>query len=449
MTSLELDELGPAAEVPLTPEQGRALAGSGVVTAVPSPYHAGTWAVTPAGKVGAARVADIEIRIRPKVPVARLLFLAGYSRHAAAWRADAVTAGAAAELIPAVAQALWRLTERAIHQGLLPGYVLVEESSPVLRGRLRESEQLHRQHGLPLPLEIRHDEFTADIPENQILRTACERMLAVPRVDAEAQRMLRRLLRDLTEVTSLRRGDPVPAWQPTRLNARYHAALRLAEIVLRATSVEHQPGTVPVTGFLLDMPQLFEDFVTVALREALVAGYGGRVDGQDRHYLDQAGRVVLRPDIVWKARGAPRAVIDAKYKAEQPAGYPNADLYQLLAYCTALGLPTGYLVYARGGEQPARHVVRRSGIEIICRALDLSQPPDMLLAQVRGLAHAIASARPDAPAPPPGWTTSHGLPSMIPRAGLEAARVPCEFPPFLPADGRLRSPGSHGRSDGR
>ena len=104
----------------------------------------------------------------------------------------------AADLVPAVAQALWRQTERAIHQGLLPGYILVEESSQVLRGRLRESEQLHRHHGLPLPLEIRHDEFTIDIPENRILRTACERMLAVPRVDAESQRMLRRLLRDFS-----------------------------------------------------------------------------------------------------------------------------------------------------------------------------------------------------------------------------------------------------------
>jgi 5-methylcytosine-specific restriction enzyme subunit McrC len=46
--------------------------------------------------------------------------------------------------------------------------VTAEESSVVLRGRLRESAQLHRHHGLPLPLEIRHDEFTGDIPENQI-----------------------------------------------------------------------------------------------------------------------------------------------------------------------------------------------------------------------------------------------------------------------------------------
>jgi 5-methylcytosine-specific restriction enzyme subunit McrC len=387
---VELDELGPRAELPLTLEQGRALATSGVVTAVPSAYRAAVWLVGPAGKVGAARIGDIEIRIKPKVEIARLLFLLGYAQHAAAWQSDTVPVAEAADLVPVIAQALWRQTERAIHQGLLPGYVLVEESSQVLLGRLRESEQLHRHHGLPLPLEIRYDEFTTDIAENRILRTACERMLTVPGMDAESLRMLRRLLRDFSDVTPISRGDPVPEWQPARLNARYHAALRLAELVLRATSIEHETGGIAINGFLLDMPGLFEDFVTVALREALAA-YGGRVKVQERNHLDEAGQVSLRPDIVWKMHGSPIAVIDAKYKAEKPAGYPNADLYQLLAYCIILGLPTGHLVYAKGNEEPARHVVRRSGIEIFCHAVDLNLAPDLLISQMYSLARTIAS----------------------------------------------------------
>jgi 5-methylcytosine-specific restriction enzyme subunit McrC len=388
---IELNELGSPIELPLTPEQGRSLASSGIVTAAPSPYSPGRWQVGPAGKVGAARIGDLEVHIRPKVAIARLLFLVGYSQHGAAWRPEAVPVAEAADLVAAIAQALWRQTERAIHQGLLPGYVVIEESSQVLRGRLRESEQLHRHHGLPLPLEIRHDEFTVDIPENQILRTACEHMLVVPRVDAESQRMLRRMLRDFADVTPLSRRDPVPAWQPTRLNARYHIALRLAELVLHATSVEHERGGVAVNGFLLDMPNLFEDFVTVALREAIVPMYGGRLDGQDRSHFDEAEQVVLKPDIVWKLRGSAVAVIDAKYKAEKPAGYPNADIYQLLAYSTVLGLNRGHLVYAKGNEHPARHVVRRSSIEILCHAIDLSQDPEELLGQIHDLADLIAT----------------------------------------------------------
>jgi 5-methylcytosine-specific restriction enzyme subunit McrC len=213
----------------------------------------------------------------------------------------------------------------------------------------------------------------------------------VPRVDAESQRILRRLLRDFGDVTVIPRGSPVPSWEPTRLNVRYHAALRLASLVLDATSVEHETGNVAVNGFLLDMPSLFEQFVTVALREAITGRFDWRVEDQVRYYLDQAGQVPLRPDIVWKVSGTAVAVIDAKYKAEKPAGYPNADLYQLAAYCTILGVPIGHLVYARGNASAARHVVRQAGIEIFCHAVDLSQPPERLIEQMSNLAELVTA----------------------------------------------------------
>jgi 5-methylcytosine-specific restriction enzyme subunit McrC len=391
VVTIELTELGDPVEISLTPDQARLLAASGVVSTVPTLDRPGWWLVGPAGKVGAARIGDVTIRITPKVEIARLLFLLGYSAHGSTWQASTVELGMADDLAPAIAAALWRQLARAIHQGLLPGYVTVEEASPVLRGRLRESAQLAARHGLPLPLEIQHDEFTVDIAENRILRTAAERMLTVPRVDDESRQMLRRLLRDFADISSIPRGDPIPDWQPTRLNTRYHVALRLAELVLRATSVEHATGIVAVSGFLLDMPQLFQDFVTVALREALEGAYGGYLAAEPLHHLDEAGHVRLYPDIVWHVGGSPVAVIDAKYKAEKPRGYPNADLYQLLAYCTVLGLRTGHLVYARGNEEPIRHVVRGAGVEVVCHALDLDQSPDALLAEVRRLAAAIAT----------------------------------------------------------
>lgn len=391
MIRIEIGEVGPGTDVLISAEQGVLLARSGVVNAVPSPYRPGWWLISAAGKVGTARIGEAEIYIRPKVEIARLLFLAGYAEYGPAWRIEDVGVESAADLVPAVADALWRQVARAIHQGLLPGYLVVEESSPVLRGRLRETEQLHRHHGLPLPLEIRHDEFTVDIAENQILRTACERVLSVPGVSDESKLMLRRLLREFADVTALARRDPIPAWQPTRLNARHHSALRLGELVLRGTSFEHAPGDIAVAGFLLDMPALFEAFVTQALGDALAGPYGGRIHAQDWNPFDESGRVRLRPDLVWKVRGAPAAVVDAKYKAESPAGYPNADLYQLLAYCTVLGLRHGHLVYAKGDAEPARHTVRRSSVEIHCHALDLAADPRTLLRRVHDLADEIAS----------------------------------------------------------
>jgi 5-methylcytosine-specific restriction enzyme subunit McrC len=392
VTVIALAETGPGVDVVLSDEQAQLLARSGIVDVQPSGTVA-VWRVRAARHVGAAQVGDLEVRIAPKVPVDRLLFLVGYATSGQRWREEDLLIGEAPQLVPVLAEALWRQAERALRQGLLQGYRTVDESSPVLRGRLREADQMHRHRGLPWPLEIRHDEFTVDVPENQILRTAIDRIRRVPRVDPAARQRLRHLAARLSEAHVLPAGRPVPAWWPSRLNIGYQPALRLAELVLRATSIELGGGGVAVNGLLLDMPRIFEEFVTTALREALEWAYGGRVHGQLVRHLDLAGRVAIRPDIVWLRQRRVAAVVDAKYKAEAPAGYPNADLYQLLAYCTALGLGRGHLVYAKGAGVPAVHTVRNTDVDIVCHALDLAAPPAGLLAQVRCLAADLSTGR--------------------------------------------------------
>jgi len=95
--------------------------------------------------------------------------------------------------------------------------------------------------------------------------------------------------------------------------------------------------------------------------------------------------VPVRPDFVWLDGGVPRIVVDAKYKAEKPSGFPQADLYQLLAYCTVLGLPVGHLVYAKGYEDAREHVVQRASVRIIAHTLDLEAEPASLLRSVSNL----------------------------------------------------------------
>lgn len=386
MTIVELDELG-VARHRLTAEQGQHLAHSEVVAASPSALVPGEWEVAAKGKVGVARVGDLEVWIEPKLPIARLLFLVGYASDPPGWRDESVRLDTRRGLVPAIAAALWRQVERALRQGLLQGYREIEDTAYVLRGRLREADQLRRRHGRVIPMELRYDEFTVDIPENQILLAAITRMLAVPRVDAESRRRLTALRVRLADVTTLVRGARLPAWQANRLNARYHTALRLAEIVYRATSPEHAPGTVWANGFLFDLPKIFEDFVTVALAEELHARFGGAATSQFPCHLDESGRIRMNPDLVWQVHSRPAGLADAKYKQDSP----NGDLYQVLAYCTALGLGRGHLVYAKGNADPDRHVVRRAGVEIVCHALDLTLPPAALLGQVADIAGQLAA----------------------------------------------------------
>jgi 5-methylcytosine-specific restriction enzyme subunit McrC len=100
----------------------------------------------------------------------------------------------------------------------------------------------------------------------------------------------------------------------------------------------------------------------------------------------------MKPDLVWYAEdGSPAAVIDAKYKAEKPEGFPDADLYQMLAYCTAMGLPVGNLVYAKGNEHGATHHVVGTDVTLRAHTIDLSASPRDLLADLDRLSDRIAA----------------------------------------------------------
>jgi 5-methylcytosine-specific restriction enzyme subunit McrC len=289
------------------------------------------------------------------------------------------------DLLPALARLFATQAEHALRQGLLKGYRAVDETATVIRGRIRTSDQVSRHHGRFVPrIEVTHEEYTADITENRLLRAAAEILLRLADVPDDVRGRLLQLRARLGEVTPVNRGDPPPPWRPTRLNTRYHHALRLAGVVLRGASVENQHGEVVTNGFLFDMAKVFEDFVTTALREAL-ADRGGFCVRQSGHHLDEHDEIRIVPDFVrYAADGTPLAVADAKYKAEQPDGFPNADLYQMLAYCTALQLSDGHLVYARGGA--GAHRIRHAGITIHQHAVELDQEPAGLLADVRLLA---------------------------------------------------------------
>jgi 5-methylcytosine-specific restriction enzyme subunit McrC len=384
---VELSEGGPPQVVPLADDVGDALAASEVVSAFR--VGGGQWEVTANTKVGVAAVSGVTLWIKPKVDIRRILFLLGYAKSAG-WRDDTVALAQVTDLVPALAHAFADQSERALNRGLVQGYVEVDDSLTVLRGRLRDEEQLRRRFGIAVPLLVRFDDYTADIAENQLLRAAAELLLRLPGVTPRTRARLRRIRQDLADVTPHVRGTPLPTWTPTRLNARYHVALWLAELILRGNAVDQAPGDVRLGGFLVDMAKVFEDFLTAALTEAF-RPHGGWARPQDRHHLDADDLVAIRPDLVWYQHGEPAAVIDAKYKAEKPAGFPDADLYQMLAYCTALGLPDGHLVYAKGNALEVTHKVRRVSVLIHAHTVDLDALPTQLLGQVQDLAARIAA----------------------------------------------------------
>ena len=390
MTALELVAWGSTVVTDLAEADVRALAASGAVDVSPG-WEPGTWKIRASSQVGVLRAGETEVRIRPRITIARLIYLLGYAQDPKGWTDDPVGLDDMPDLWPAMAQVFVRQAETATERGVLQGYRTVENAQLVMRGRLREADQLRLRAGLAIPLEVRFDEYDVDIAENQLLRAAAERLVKIPDVPPLIVRRLRHLIGRLADVSRLVPGQPSPHIKPSRLNERYQPALALSRMVLATRSIDIANTGVRATGFLVNMNTAFEDYVTIALTRAL-APFGGRCRPQDQgHPMDMDGNIKLRPDLVrYGSDGTPQAVVDAKYKAEAPSGFPYADLYQLLAYCTATNLKVGHLIYAEGDDSNNDVVVRNADVVIRRHVLHLRQPVIQLQAQVGHLARLIA-----------------------------------------------------------
>jgi 5-methylcytosine-specific restriction enzyme subunit McrC len=373
--------------VELSAGQAAAFAATGAVQATPT-RTATRWKLKAAQHVGVLRAGDVELWLRPKVPVERLIYILGYARNPEGWRDDDVGLVAVEDLVPAIAIAFASVSQRALASGVLQGYREREESLPVLRGRLREADQVRRHPGIALPVAVRYDAYTVDIPENQLLLAAARRLLGLPDIPPTAIATLRHLITKLHGVTLPTPGQLPKNPAATRLNERYQPALRLADVILAGHGVEASAGALRAIGFLFDMNKIFEDYLTAALTTRLQER-GGTVRRQHRLWLDHTRKIPMQPDVTWWQGSKCVAVIDAKYKAPASRKPPTQDLYQLVAYCTALGVQSGHLVYAAGSGPPQTLTVRNTGIKLTIHTLDLGQPKDTLAAALDQLSSAI------------------------------------------------------------
>jgi 5-methylcytosine-specific restriction enzyme subunit McrC len=189
------------------------------------------------------------------------------------------------------------------------------------------------------------------------------------------------------DVSEVRYSRALPSLELDRRWAPFRAALTIAEIVLRHGSVELADGATASLGFLVDMDRLFEDVVIEGVRE-----FVGREGRWVRHpsdlHLDVDDRVPIFPDAVWYRSGRAPLVVDAKYKAT--LGAKRVDLYQVAAYCQAIGAERAVVVYA--DVQPGTVRVRRGGPSIELVQLDLDCDLDVLRERLRSLAERLGGA---------------------------------------------------------
>jgi 5-methylcytosine-specific restriction enzyme subunit McrC len=366
------------------------------LTIAPVTGSADKYTLTPGSVVGAVEIGGLSLRIAPKIGIGPLLSLACYAIAKVEFQAREFDFPEHSALPDALALAFGSAARRAFSRGLLHGYRTEEDALPAVRGRIRFDDQIRRRFGIPLPVELRWDEFTDDILLNRLVKAAAQRLGRLRLRSREARSAVSWVAESLRNV-SLVAFPPgaVPEVRFDRLNEHYRDVVELSRLILRHTSIETKRGNVRATGFLVDMNVVFQEFVTRALRQAL--GLSERTFRSDNRlpkiWLEHAGRVRLKPDLTWWDGHECTFVGDAKYKKVEDDRVPNADLYQLLAYATALNLPGGLLVYAKGEDAEVVHCVRNAGKRLEVAALDLSGSIDDMHVRIGELASRVRELR--------------------------------------------------------
>ena len=399
MRQIDLQEYQQSEAIPLSiTERDDLQAVLPSLTIVPAAGEDAAYHLTPSSTVGAVEIGDLSVLIRPKIGIPQLLSLACYAMGVFKSQEERLfDFQEEAETPPdTLAIALSAAARRAFSRGLLHGYRTEEEALHTVRGRIRFADQIRQRFGIPLPIEVRYDEFTDDITENQLVKAAAIRLGGMRLRSQQARRNLGWIAAMLENVSSVESfPKDVPDVRFDRINEHYRGVVGLSRLILRHSAFESERGVVRAAGFLMDMNTLFQEFVTVALREAL--GVSEQVFLEKKiDTLDDDGRIHLRPDLTWWHGRDCQFVGDAKYKRIENESVPNADLYQLLAYITALNLPGGLLIYAQGEAETAVFNVRHSDKRLEVAALDLAGTLDSVLKRVDVLAERVKALRDEA-----------------------------------------------------
>ena len=161
-----------------------------------------SWEFRTGNYIGAFRCGDLDIVIRPRIPIDRVMFMVGYSLNPGDWNVSPFPLSPEDDILEAIVPAFVRLTQDAIRRGLLQGYRTCDEASAAMRGRIRLADQIKERFGLPLPLEVTFDDFTEDIEENRLLKTALEILWNMPIRSLEARREIGALRPAFTPVST-------------------------------------------------------------------------------------------------------------------------------------------------------------------------------------------------------------------------------------------------------
>lgn len=255
--------------------------------------------------------------------------------------------------------AFW-LSERILNQarlGLLSAYR--EETEPLTspRGQILIRPTIMGLLQGKTTAFCTYSERTQDIPDNQVLLWTLDCLRRSALKHPQARYQVQAAWQALQGVAS-----KVPYtskqcfnWAYHRLNQHYELIHQLCGMILSRLSVSEKSGAQAVATFMLPMNVIFEGAVAKGLQHILAGQFN--VIAQEPHTFSRKPAVYTRMDLVIRDRQTNHviAVLDTKYKQGEVPG--NSDVYQVVAYSSALDCRQAGLLYPTALHSPLNTVI--------------------------------------------------------------------------------------------
>lgn len=354
--------------------------------------RSGHYQLRPRGVVGVIVAPDCRLVLAPKLPLRNLFFLLDPSQPLPA-TSDLTDARPASGVLDFLAGQLTALMRQREQTGLHSDYQEQAEQGKYLHGRLDVAEQMRQGPAHKERIHSRSDDRSVDLPCNQVPRGMAELLLAVPELDPAIAAALRQTLRGWDQVQSRRWTAEEVRWLlKQHMPPDYQSLLELCLLLCEGLAPGLPAGTTPSPSFLLDLERVFERCLTRGLVEAFDQP-GWQTEVQQAHIVNEAqpgqADVSMKPDLLVIHQERPLLVVDAKWKRLRE-GFPETpDLYQMLAYCTALEVDRAALIYPGRRDRTWTYRLRKIGLEVSVHTLCVTATPHRCRGSLRRLGQAL------------------------------------------------------------
>jgi 5-methylcytosine-specific restriction enzyme subunit McrC len=308
------------------------------------------WHLKSKGRVGHIPITPgFQIAIRPKVPINNFFGMIDYAYNLKIkFPQGSIQCQSLEESYERLANILAQKTLERCRKGLYRDYLSKTERLAYIRGRVDLRSAV--QKPWDVKLKCHYNEQTGDIEDNQILAWTLFIIGRSGLCRESVSSTVRKAFHALQGFVTLKhfKSEACIDRNYHRLNQDYQLLHALCRFFLDNTGPSHERGDREMLPFLIDMANLYEQFVAEWLKANTPKGFFVKQQHRvthDQNYFDRID-LLLGDSETKKVQ----YVLDTKYKAADKVD--SDDRHQIVAYANALKCQNAILVYPQNLKQP-------------------------------------------------------------------------------------------------